>query len=495
MPVKTKMKEMKMCNWIKRNFIVISLILGLSVSHIVNASAPELDDFSFTAELSPAKTSLRQINLPVDVYSKMYRNDLGDLRIFSGEGQLVPHQISRAENLISTQIQNLTFYPFNKEQASNKDNINIEINQSTGRKQLKINQSLNFMDDKNSIEYQYIIENAQFDLGKSQKQNNYPALCKMKLYWKQSIPSLILGLKLEGSSDLQRWNSLSSILNISRLNYADSQLVRDEIEFRCTSEPFLRLTWVKQEDEQDNKVTLTSIQGFYTQTDANQIQWKQFSEPRYNDDGHWLFESDVVSPIVKMEFKAPQTGLFYKGALFSRDNKEQKWRYRQQITQYSLNLGDSELQSNPFVLSGVNDRYWKFEPSIETKFTATQLPEINAAWLTNKVLFIAQGSEPFKLAFGNPNIAPAKASNLNSLIKSLQQSSSTVDIVTLNNIVDGEKSFSRDGQTNWKKMALWCVLLLGTLMMAVMAFRLFRQMGEANKGHPENEITQNKENE
>lgn len=471
-----------MRNFLEKCVLNIAFIFGLSIFGLVNAAPPELDDFGYTAKLSKAKTSLRQINLPIDVYSKMYRNDLGDLRIFSGEGQLVPHQISRAENLISTQIQNLTFYPFNKEQASAKGNINIEINQSTGKRQLKINQSLDFMKDKNSIEYQYIIENAQFNFGQSQQQNqnNYPSLCKMKLYWKQSIPSLILGLKLEASSDLQRWNSLSSILNISRLNYADSQLVRDEIEFRCTSEPYLRLTWVKQEDEQDNKITLTSIQGFYTQSDANQIQWKQFSEPKYNDDGHWLFESDVVSPIVKMEFKAPQTGLFYKGVLFSRDNKQQKWRYRQQITQYSLNLGDSELQSNPFVLSGINDRYWKFEPSIETKFTANQLPEINAAWLTNKVLFIAQGNEPFQLAFGNPNIAPAKSNNLNNLIQSLQQSSSTIDTVTLDTIVDGEKSFSRDGQTNWKKIALWFVLLLGTAMMALMAFRLFRQMGNSD---------------
>ena len=461
----------------------LCLLLGLSAFNYGYAAAPEIDDFAYTAKLSNAKTSLRQINLPIDVYSKMYRNDLGDLRIFSAEGQLVPHQVTRAENLISTQIQNLTFYPFNKEQANDAGNINIEINQSTGKQQLKINQSLNFMDEKNSTEYQYIIENNQFDNGKSQSknQNNYPALCKMKLYWKQSIPSLILGLKLESSSDLQRWNSLSSILNISRLNYADSQLVRDEIEFRCTSEPYLRLTWVKQEDEQDlkqdNKITLTSIQGFYTQKDANQIQWKQFSQPKYNEDGHWLFESDVVAPIVKMEFKTPQTGLFYKGALFSRDNKEQKWRYRQQITQYNLNLGDSDLHSNPFVLSGVNDRYWKFEPSIETKFTATQLPEINAAWLTNKVLFIAQGSEPFQLAFGNPNIPPAKRSNLNNLIQSLQQSSSTIDMVSLDNIIDGDKSFSREGKTNWKKIVLWVVLLLGTAMLAFMANRLFRQMG------------------
>ena len=67
---------------------------------------------------------------------------------------------------------------------------------------------------------------------------------------------------------------------------------------------------------------------------------------------------------------------------------------------------------------------------------------------------------------------------MNSLIKSLQQTGSTVDTVLLKNIVDQEKSFSRELKTNWKKIGLWVVLLLGTLMMAFMAYRLFQQMAK-----------------
>ena len=464
-----------MRNCLSKSISSMGLALALITSLCVNAAPPSLNDFAYIATLSDAKTSLRQIDLPKEVYAKMYRQDYGDLRIFSADDQVVPHQFSRSKTVSSTQIENLTFYPFNREQASDTNNISIEINQSTGRQQLKINNSLGTM-ESNTSEYQYIIENSQF-----QKNKQTPSLCKLKLYWQQSKPSLILGLKLESSNDLQQWQSLSRKLNVSRLNYAKSQLVRDEIEFRCTSQPYLRLTWLNQDNNADAGVRLNSIQGFYTQKNAQQSQWQSFAKPQYNDDGHWLFESNVVAPLAKMEFIAPENGLLYKGKLFSRNSNDQNWRYRDQITQYQLNIGDSDLKSNPFSLGGINDRYWKFEPTIETKFTNDQLPEIRAAWPTTKVLFIAQGNGPFKLAFGNPAILPAQNSDLNNLIQSLQQTASTVDKVTLSKIIDGEKSFSRDGKTNWKKLALWAVLLLGTLLMAFMAYRLFQQMGSDEK--------------
>lgn len=470
-------------NWFKNSVVNIGLVLGLTTSCLVNAAPPTLDDFAYTAKLTDANTSLRQLDVPIDVYSKMYRSDYGDLRIFSAEGQVVPHQFSRAETSSSTELVNLIFYPFNKEQANDDGNISIEINQNTGEQQLKINQSLKKKSD-NKVEYQYIIEN-------SPQQKEYQSLCKVKLYWQQSKSSLILGLKLESSSDLQNWTSLSRKLNVSRLNYADSQLVRDEVEFTCTSQPYLRLTWLNQTS--NDKVSLTSIQGFYTHRSGQKSQWQSFAKPEYNKDGHWLFESTVVAPLVQMEFSAPQNGLLYKGKLFSRKTKDQTWRYRDQVTQYRLNLGDSELQSNPFSLGSINDRYWKFEPTIETKYTKSQLPEIKGAWRSNKVMFIAQGNPPFQIAFGNPNVSPAQNSDLNNLIQSLQQSGSTVDTVSLTEIVEGAQHFSRDGKTNWKKIALWIVLILGTLLMGFMAYRLFQQMGtESKETNPKAEPNENK---
>ena len=460
-----------MLNVLKKRLVTIGLAVSLSVFSVAKADLPNIDDFAYTATLSDATTSLRQFHLPIDAYAKMYRRDNGDLRIFNADGQLVSHQINRARTTTSTQISNLTFYPLDKVQASDKGNISIEINQSTGRQKLKINQSLT-PSNTSKIEYQYIIENRHFDT----EYNKSASLCKMKLYWQQSEPSLILGLQLESSDDLQNWKSLSRPLNVSRLNYDKSQLVRDEIEFSCTSQSYVRLTWLNQNDSLESKINLTSIQGFYSEKDTPQTKWQSFGKPQYDDDGNWLFESNVVAWLAKMKFVAPQNGLLYKGQLYSRSDSNREWRPRKQVTQYRVALSDSELESNPFSLGAVSDRYWKFEPSIDTKFSDAQLPEIQASWSPNTVLFIAQGNGPFQLALGNPAVAPTSFSDLNTLMRTFKKSGSDIDTVSLSKFVDHGKSF--DGQINWKKIALWVVLLLGTLLMAFMAFRLFKQMGE-----------------
>ena len=118
-----------MHSWLLKSVLCFGLALCLGLSAMVNAAPPELDGFAYTAKLSDAKTSLRQLELPIEVYEKMYRRDYGDLRIFSADGQVVPHQFSRAETMSSTQLANLTFYPFNKKQAGDNGNISIEINQ------------------------------------------------------------------------------------------------------------------------------------------------------------------------------------------------------------------------------------------------------------------------------------------------------------------------------------------------------------------------------
>jgi len=49
-----------------RVFLHLSLLLLLGLSNLVNAAPPTLDDFAYSAKLSNAKTSLRQINLPIE---------------------------------------------------------------------------------------------------------------------------------------------------------------------------------------------------------------------------------------------------------------------------------------------------------------------------------------------------------------------------------------------------------------------------------------------
>ena len=228
----------------------------------------------------------------------------------------------------------------------------------------------------------------------------------------------------------------------------------------------------------EQQTHLKQIQGIYTQSGAPQMQWKSFGKPRYDKEGNWLFESNIVAAITRMEFLAAQDGLLYKGMLYSRNDEKLDWRFRQNVSQYRLNIGETDMRSDAFSLRPNNDRYWKVKIETEGRFSENQLPEIRAGWAPKQLLFLAQGQGPFTLAFGNPVISPANNNDLNSLVKTYEDSGANIDKVTSGTIIDNANYIAAKNRLPWKKILLWLVLIMGTVLMGFMAYRLYQQMGK-----------------
>ena len=457
----------------KRNLVMIKLFLGMSLSifaSLASATPYAINDFSQSATISDAKTSLRQILIPKTLYHNMHRRDYGDLRVFSSDGQIVPHQFTQAlTQLDSKQEKILKFYPFSKEQANNPSNIQVIINQKSGEQNLRINQHLADKNISKINEYQYIIVN------KSENKERNPSLCQLQLNWQQTKPSSIINFKLESSNQLQNWRTLSRKMTISKLDYNGSQLTHNKVSFPCTSEKYLRLTWLHPEQQ----THLSQIRSISTRKSSQQIQWESFGKPRYSkEDGSWLFESNVIASISKLEFIAPHDGLLYQGTLYSRSDEKETWHYRKTVSQYRLNLGDTTLQSSPVSFAETSDRYWKLVMKSESQLKQSQLPEIRAGWIPKQLYFLAQGKAPFTLALGNHKIKPTQRNSLGDLINSIKQSGASIDSVSLGEFVKNDHVNEIDSKTPWKLVLLWLVLILGTALMGFMAYRLFQQMKE-----------------
>jgi len=448
---------------------IIGILIAYVLSNHLLFAAPQINGFSYTAVLSEAKTSLRQLDLPVAVYQKMHRNDYGDLRIFNSDGQIVPHQFSTQEREILKQDVSLTFFPFSKEQATNPENIRIIINQEQGKRSLEINQQLGGKTEAVKNEFQYIIRNADKSM----------PLCQLKLDWEQSQPSMILPFTLESSSDLQNWKTLGRKLSVSKLNYAGSQLVNNKVRFSCSSQKYLRLTWLKPKQS----IHLKGLAGQYIENGKTKILWSNLGKPQYDDKNNLVFESDVISRISGMKFSIPQDGLLFKGVLYSRNSKKSAWKYRKAINQYRLNMGDVQLQSEAIVLNQIYDKYWKLELSNESQFTPDQLPEIHIAWRSRQLQFLAQGKEPFIIAFGNSSIDAVYKNDLNALMQSLKNSGASIDQVTFGEIKQNKEVVKAKEEIPWKLVLLWLVLILGTGLMAFMAYRLYQQMSQEKTGN------------
>ncbi len=459
----------------------INLVWAEFPASINDQNQLTLEDFAYEAVLSDANSSLRQTVLPLSIYEKLSRRDHGDLRVFNSENQIVPHQFMQVAMPADTQqAQSLKFYPFNKAQASNPNNIRVIIKQTLGQQQLEINQQLNPQlkvlgttntaknATKEQNEFQYIILNERAD--------DRQKLCQLKLGWTQTKPSMILPLSLESSDDLQNWHSISRSLNVAKLNFSGSQLVNEALKFPCTTKKYLRLTWLKP--EQNNHIK--HISGFYTRQAKQIIETAVLGQPYYDSNGDLLFENNLNIGLSSMEFVSLDDSFLMKGKLYSRNNELQPWRFHQNIMQYRLAIAETKLNSHPFSFLNNRDRYWKLDLASEAQLSASQLPKIYGSWNQIKLSFLAQGKDPFKLAYGNPAVAPANNTGLAELIRSVNNAGSELDQVVVSHPKKVRELARIEKQTPWKQIGLWLFLLIGTAVLAYMAFSLYRQM-DGNK--------------
>ncbi len=448
----------------KLNLALLLTVVTLVPSLVFADSALAPDNFAFNSTLSPATNSLREVTLSTKILEAMQRRDFGDLRVFNAQGQEVPHQFSTAITKDKTLEKALNFYPFSREQAADPAGIRIQILQKN------TNQSINIVNGKqqsySSREYQYIAEN----------KNNKQSLCKLSFNWDQPRPNMILPIKIEGSDNLQNWSTLNNSVNISKLDYAGSQLVRSGVSITCSKHDYLRLTWLKPEQG----LKLNSITAIYKQPQESVLQQKNIGRPNNGDDNHWYFKTDIAAPITQLELIAPTDGLLYKGRLYSRPDDSSEWRYRQSITQYRLKISETRLSSDPLKLSATSDNCWKIELDTDNQFTNAQLPDIKLGWQQQKLVFLAQGEAPFTLAYGNPEILPASSNGISQLIRTLQDAGETPEKVTLEESVSNTKVAKLEKNIPWKVVGLWVFLILGTAVLGYMAYHLFQQMNKGN---------------
>jgi len=422
--------------------------------------------FSYKAQLNGGKSSLRRIELPRQVLEGMKRNDLGDLRIFNADGHIVPHQFKQGVIQGKIQKAKLAFYPFTKTQAADPGSIRIHIEQNSGKQNIAVNTQQAQQTKKKDNEFQYIIENK---INQSQPQKQ---LCSLKLDWQQPSPNMILPLRIDTSHDLQNWTLLASNLSVSKLHYSGSQLLRSKIEIPCTTSRYLRLQWLKPKQN----IHLTRIEGSYRQNGSKKMQWDSLGKPQITKQNEWLFEKTSVAPLSRLALIAPMDGLLYKGQLLSRNNPKSKWQVKQSFIQYRLKMQDLQLESNPVELTNGTDKYWKIKLTPESQFNPEQLPEIHVSRQQLQLIYLAQGSEPFTLAFGNSKIKPARDTGINQLIKTLQNTGSSPDTATPGTIKTNTEKVEISQDIPWRIISFWILLLFGTGIMGYMAYSLYQQM-------------------
>ena len=439
------------------------------------AAAVQKNDFAFGYSLEvDGDGAIYSLYLNEDIYKGLTRSDRADIRVFNSQGISVPHYLRRKEQF-TKQVQAISdveppIFPLYKDgQPTTPGKYNVHITTNDQGAILDINYG---KQDPQARELAgYLIDVSALEQAPN----------RMLLSWAPEQGDFVTALQIEQSNDLTNWQTLVTRATISDLQYGQHTLLQNQLELPIRKAKYLRLNWQGKKALLLDKVVLSFAQSYSVEPQPR--QWTEVTPQRYDDKTHtYYFNSGAMLPIDRISVGLPQRNTLVRVNIESAETEQGLWYSRYHGLLYDLQQ-EGERLTNPDILLGVNShRYWRIQVFAE----AGQLggdPLLKLGWIPEQLLFVAQGEAPFTLAYGSARV-DAISTPLSQLLRvqTQQQQDKLIKLAKLGSKVElGDASRLKPAPPprDWKRYLLWSVLVLGVVILALMALRLYKQMDNA----------------
>jgi hypothetical protein len=444
--------------------------MGRSVSALVVVLAFAASGVTFAAELHPeefaygmpietqgAGTAYR-FTVPVEVFMKAAHEDLRDLCVFNARGEVVPYELRQAPAQPTTRPPgaSMPLFPLHGEARASLNGLRVTIHSEGTAVDL---QTAGATRDPHVIS-SYLIDAREIA----------EPLSGLQLQWADGAAEFSGSVRIESSDDLGSWHVIKSDAPVIHLSTGGLELIQSRLEFPSTKAKFWRLTWVGK--TAPFELTSVSAEVAVNEPSAPQSMVTASGSRVTNKENELSFDLGAKLPVTQVNLVLPESNSVLKIELLSRAHTTDSWRSVARGEFYRVSTASSDHNNAPIRIPTNADRFWlarQMQPPGQIGDVKLQ-----ATWPAIDLVFLAQGSGPFVLAYGNASADPTSVA-LEPLIKGV----TAVPAETGPSYVLGGAERLRPPPTTvpWRMAALWSALGLGVLVLAWMAYRLSRELG------------------
>lgn len=451
----------------------------LTFSMLVNAAPtapPTPEDFAYGIKIeTEGQASVWHLRVPDDVYRKVTRPDLGDIRIFDATGRVIPHTLRRPEATIKEPPVPVSLPIFPLYQTGKNDSVGQTVRIITDDKGTitkDIRETVSIQEDE-------FISAYLLDATKIQSQPD-----RLILGWESVTETGFSGrVNVDVSDDLSEWRRLVSNATLADLQFDGHQLFNSEISVPVRPYNYLRISWpIALREVRLKKVTASFPYGKH----PPQQQWIKISGIKIPEEASsYDFDTQGNWPVNQARIVFPTGNVLIKGELASRPEKKSIWnrRYLGQFYKLVQEKG-TLLISSPVTFKTTSDRYWRLEEVGGGNLLDRNSPVLELAWVPHILTFVAQGDPPYMLAYGSASVGPQEQSlpqmvvSVHGAINVTNKAARTTQGFLLGGT---EKLVPPPEPLPWKAWLLWLVLITGVALLAWMVWRLSREMGNSLK--------------
>lgn len=291
----------------------------------------------------------------------------------------------------------------------------------------------------------------------------------LEFHWQPSGP-VDRDYAIEASDDLQRWSPIATRGRLVDLHSDGRRLLQQRIVLDVPPQArFLRLT----PPADGRRLHVHRVDAVVDRSVGPPVQWQALQGRAGDVARTFVYRIDGRLPVQQVDVALPATGAL-RWSLVSRDGDEAPWRPRAGGEAFHVRGPNGVRRSPAQVLANPSrDREWR----LATTPAAGAPPVLRLGYRPERLVFLAQGTPPYRLVAGSARLRRADAP-LSAVLADLRAANGR----------DWRPAPARTGAPavlagnaalrparDWTAWALWAALGLGVLVVAGFSLRLLRE--------------------
>lgn len=422
------------------------------------------DEFAYAAPIAIDGTqALQRLEIPQSAYEGAARLDLGDLRVFNGAGEPVPYAFMprSAPGTAAAPPLALKYFPLQGARGTTAGALEIHAQRNADGTVVRVIANDEPRKGTRTL-VGYLVDATAL------KQ----ALATLELDWR-SAGDLVGSLRVEGSDDLARWTTLAAAAPLVSLQFDGQRLEQKSVELPAVRYKYLRLSWPAEQAP----LELITLRGRPRDVRIEpERRWKAVAGSAGDKPGDYLFDLGGRLPVDRLRIGLPQPNTLASVQVFARNRDDQPWQVISTGVLYRLQRDGREVANPDLAVAGSGWRFWLLRVDQKGGGIGQGEPTLQAGWVPQQLVFVARGSPPFQLAYGNAAAQPA-AYPIATIVPGWR-SDEELQAAPASAGAQRELAGARALRTpiDYKTWALWGSLALAVAVLGWMAWQLTRQM-------------------
>ncbi|MDH5711176.1 MAG: DUF3999 domain-containing protein [Gammaproteobacteria bacterium] len=418
--------------WKKIFVLIITIaITPLTPPAIAETPLLSMSDFAYGAELDTSEAKFTRFTLIPDMVKNIKRQDLGDIRIFDSNNELIPALVRKkdGDNKLKREILN-----FSRIQSA---------------------------DDTTS----YILDRTE---------NHRRSLKSLSLQWQQNYAPNMLLIRVDHSADKLSWETLKDSEAINNFKFEGIVLKQNVITINDHTQRYIKITFQNRKQPS----VLASVHAYTSDRKISDYTWipagKITPQPGKPDAYRFKLGDGIRPELFKLSFPALNTIL--NGSLNGLQAVDEKLKYTPVIKNfdaYVVTINNKVINSMPINISRWQYADWLIIARATKNIDEENLPGIDLAYPQYEIIFANNGEGPFTVVWGNPAAGKPVAGDLAKQIHTQKDIAEIRPGTILGNRQLTELMESR--QTPWLMLSISVAVIILLAIAFIFGYRRYQQ--------------------